>query len=493
MDIQDKKIHFPYDVQIILGGLMLFVTLLSIFVFSKQSLRLDEAQSLWQTSRSPLKILNIIAQDVHVPLYHLMLHYWQIFFGNAVATVRFFSLIFFVLSIPAIYLLGKITLGKKQGLFAATIFAISPFMNWYGNETRMYSLFTFAVILSNYFFIKLASDQNIENKVGNWITYLIVNMFGIYTHYFFLLALASQGVYLLFNKKRFHTDAIKRFFIVSSVLVIELIPWVWYVRKLNTISNSSPLLLPPTSVNVFNTFSNFLFGFQIDSINTILVSLWPLSIVLAFLALRKNNKISHHVIFFVITFIMPILVAFIFSVTIRPVYLSRYLILTLPSLYLLLSWISSTYPKYVERTFKIILVGIMLTTLFIQAVSVNTPVKENYHSASMYLEQMASSSDIIVISAPFTIYPMLYYYNGPAQLTTLPKWDRTGSVPSFDLRTLPAQIDTLKKNHTNLWLLLSYNQGYEMPLRLYFDTHFERLQAKTFSPGLTLYEYRLRY
>ena len=80
-------------------------------------------------------------------------------------------------------------------------------------------------------------------------------------------------------------------------------------------------------------------------------------------------------------------------------------------------------------------------------------------------------------------------------ITTLPIWDRfiVGSIPPFDPATLPAQVEQIKGDHQNLWLLLSYDQGYEEELRLYFDTHFQRLGEYDFSPGLRLYEYKLRY
>ena len=99
---------------LIISGLIVFVVAMSMLIFSHQSLRLDESQSLWQTSHTPTKILNIIAQDVHVPLYHFILHFWQLFFGNSVITGRVLSLIFFALSIPAVYFVGKRTFNKNR-------------------------------------------------------------------------------------------------------------------------------------------------------------------------------------------------------------------------------------------------------------------------------------------------------------------------------------------------------------------------------------------
>ena len=172
-------------IPIMITALIFFVFLLSVFFFQKQSLRLDEAQSLWQASYTPLKVINIVAQDVHVPLYHVILHFWQLFFGTEVHIARLLSLIFFISSIPVVYALGKLCYSKMTALFATVLFSISPFMNWYGNEIRMYSLFTFIVLLNQYFFVKIL--KNTSHRA--WVGFAISAIFGMYTHYFFFLTL----------------------------------------------------------------------------------------------------------------------------------------------------------------------------------------------------------------------------------------------------------------------------------------------------------------
>ena len=81
---------------------------LAYFFFFNQSLRLDESQSLWQTGRSAADILTIVAQDVHVPLYHEILHFWRIVVGDTVEYARLLSLLFYIASIPALYALGRL-------------------------------------------------------------------------------------------------------------------------------------------------------------------------------------------------------------------------------------------------------------------------------------------------------------------------------------------------------------------------------------------------
>lgn len=45
----------------------------------------------------------------------------------------------------------------------------------------------------------------------------------------------------------------------------------------------------------------------------------------------------------------------------------------------------------------------------------------------------------------------------------------------------------------NVYLLLSYDQGYEKNIKDYFDSHFQQISSQQFSHDLNLYVYRLRY
>jgi mannosyltransferase len=475
----------------ILSGLMLFVAAMSLVVFSHQSLRLDESQSLWQTSHTPTKILNIIAQDVHVPLYHFILHFWQLFLGNNVATGRMLSLIFFVISIPAVYFVGKRTFDQRIGIFAATLLAVSPFMNWYGNEIRMYSLLTLMTILSQYFFIMIYKTHDRDA----WVGYFLVNIFGIFTHYFFFFVLIVQVIFFFMYRHLFPRKSLRKFILIAVILFITFAPWLYYVHSLGSASNETPSLVAPTSVNVFNSFSQFIFGFQNDHLNTILVSLWPLTVLLGFLALRENKKVTPDAVYMLLSIIIPVTAAFVISVTLIPLFVSRYLILTIPSLYLFIGWVFSTYPETLRKVLTALLIFGMLAGLVVEAYSPSAPVKEDYRSAATYLNTNAQAQDVIILSAPFTVYPVEYYYKGPAEIATLPMWNRfiTGPIPPFTDAKLPLEVNMLKASHEKAYVLLSYNQGYEEKIRLYMDTHFQRLETKNFSTDLTLYVYKLRY
>jgi mannosyltransferase len=471
--------------------MMGFIVLVSYFFYLNEGLRLDEAQSLYQTAKNPQALIHLVAKDVHVPLYHLALHFWQFFFGYSIEAGRLMSLLFFLLTVPAMYLLGSFLHNRMTGLFASLLLAVSPFMHWFGNEIRMYSLLALLTVLNQYFFLRIFKSPS-RNM---WIGYFLTALLAVYTHYFFFFAILAQAVFLIMNKKYLKAGIFKAFLLVGGVVSASVLPWVYYVYSLGGASEMRPAILPPTSIDLFNTFSHFVFGFQSDALNTLLLSLWPLAVLFIFFALRRDQKITPEIKFLLTAVLVPIVALFLLSFVYRPLYLTRYLIITLPAFYLFIVWVLSVYSPGMSRFFKLTLVVLMTATLGVQALAGDTPVRENYRDAAKYLEENASYRDVIVLSAPFTVFPFEYYYNGHTQISTVPIWNpyQEDPIPPFSIEGLPEDLEMIKGSHQNLWLLLSFDQGYEEDLRLYMDQNYQRTESVQFSPGLTLYAYKLRY
>jgi mannosyltransferase len=309
-------------------------------------------------------------------------------------------------------------------------------MNWYGSEIRMYTLFTFVTILNQYFFIRVFKKPS--DHV--WVGYAATVLLGVFTHYFFFLNLSAQVVFYFTRRSIFPRESLRRFIITALLVGVAFTPWILYVAKLGEVVSQEPHLTTPTAVNLFSTFSQFLFGFQDDHLNTFFLSLWPITIGLGLLTLRRT-RIAPETEYFLSTILISIGVAFIVSF-IQPIFVSRYMIFTIPSLYLLLSSIFSVYPERIAIWARALLVGVMAFSLILEITNPSSPVKEDYRGAVAYLTNNAKPQDVVVVSAPFTIYPVEYYYRGAAPLFTLPLWDRYayGPIPAFSSTTMPQEV-----------------------------------------------------
>ena len=225
------------------------------------------------------------------------------------------------------------------------------------------------------------------------------------------------------------------------------------------------------------------------------MSSWPIAVILALVALGRRQRFSPQTEYFGLTVLVSFSVAFVVSYLIAPVFLSRYLAFTLPSFYLLVISLFSMYARRFRVAAQWSLAALMLLALGIQIANPDAPIKERYADAVTYLSNNATAQDIILVSAPFTIYPVQYYYRGAAPLSTLPFWNQYefGPIPPFNAEELPAQVKNATRNYQNVYLLLSYDQGYEESVQNYFDSHYQRIGEKNFSEGLNAYVYRLRY
>ena len=110
----------------------------------------DEAFSMTLAKKPFFEIIQGAIQDVHPPLYYMVLH----LFSQNEASMLAFSAICGVGVVFGVYLLGKTIFCKKTGIIAALLTAISPYYLQSSNEIRSYSFFAFLTVLSTYFYFK---------------------------------------------------------------------------------------------------------------------------------------------------------------------------------------------------------------------------------------------------------------------------------------------------------------------------------------------------
>lgn len=472
--------------------LIIFLALISLIISIPliyfNSIRLDEAQSIWQVSHSIPEILDIVGRDVHVPLYHIILHFWQGIFDNSIISARYLSLLISIISIPLVYILASKIYNKKIALMTTIVFVLSPFISWYANEARMYSLLLLLAVLNSIFFINILKGSGLMS----WIGFIITAILGIYTHYFYWLFLLSNALFYIVNYKKFSKKLLLQFISTGIILILSIIPWIYYVITLGSAANTKPILQSPTSIDFFNVFSQYIFGFQPDIINSIILSSWPVIVIIIFTSLQRKLKYSVFTTFVIFQILIPIGLAFIMSY-LRPIFLSRYLIITALFLYMYLVYIIETY--FIKQSlilYTILILGIG-SSLLLQITSPYTPTKENFENMSIYLTAKATARDVIVLSAPFIIYPFEYYYQGIASVETFPMWDRSkvSSIPPFDNSKIEDQVNKIKDGHQYMYIILSYDQGYEKEFKTYLDNNFEKLSEREFSSDLTLYQYKI--
>lgn len=480
---------------------------ISVYTLFRQSIRLDEAQSLWVSSKSVPAIIQYVIKDVHVPLYEVILHFWMILFGANIIAARALSLLFFLLSLPILYLIAKKSSDRDVALLTVALYCLSPFILWYSFEARMYTLFILAACLSHFYFLKMIRSRGNRGEVG----YFFSTLCGLYTHYFFLLLLFTQGIYFTFlmyrRYKKYYPGQTRQFierqkreivaFLSPVVLaLLFFLPWVGYFVLQGLAANTQPLIPEATIYDLFQTIVNFLFGFPSQILQSVLVALWPLAVIPIFFLFseRKIKTKVRNILYFILVTVLPVAILFLVSY-VKPVFLARYLIFVTPSFFFLLAWVLFHISKQLSAVILGAFTLVMFVFVLVQNISAATPVKENYQAVAKYLDEHVTPSDLVAITSPFTIYPIEYYYHAPVQIVTIPKWDvySVGSIPPYTTPEFSKDMKQYAKTYENIYVVLSYDQGYQHKITTFLDTHYQRLFEKKFSSGLQLREYKLRY
>ncbi len=101
---------------------------------------IDEAISVGVSSHGFFDIPSVLRLDGSPPLYYLLLHLWMQAFGSTETATHALSLVFAILIVPAAHWVGRSLWGARTGWVAAILAAVSPYLTYYAQETRMYSM-----------------------------------------------------------------------------------------------------------------------------------------------------------------------------------------------------------------------------------------------------------------------------------------------------------------------------------------------------------------
>jgi hypothetical protein len=109
---------------------------------------IDEGLSVGIAQHPLGDIPGLLRQDGSPPLYYLLLAVWIRIAGHGEADTHVLSVAFALLCIPVAYLAGRALFGTATGWWAAGLAATSPFLTFYAQETRMYTLVALLSLLA---------------------------------------------------------------------------------------------------------------------------------------------------------------------------------------------------------------------------------------------------------------------------------------------------------------------------------------------------------
>ena len=132
------------------------------------------------------------------PLYYALAWLWAKVFGAGEAGLRSFSAVLGVATIPVVWLTARELFSERAALVAAALAAVNPYLVWYSQEARSYSLLAFLCALSLLLFARALR----EPRGRTFAAWAGVAVLAVLTHYFAVFLLIPEIGWLVYATRR---------------------------------------------------------------------------------------------------------------------------------------------------------------------------------------------------------------------------------------------------------------------------------------------------
>ncbi len=302
---------------IIFGLILVVYILLRMWNLTASCLWFDEIFSVHAATLPWQSLFWFVAQDlIHPPLFYALLKIWISVGGESPFWLRFFPVLFSILSvIPFLLLCRQFNLSSLSIALALTFFAVNGSLIKYAQEVRMYSLLLCFALLSMWVFVRFL------NTGKGFLFLIIINILLVYTHYFGWLIIASEVFAVVILAR----ERLKQILLMLFISFLSFIPWIfalWQATKINAnVGQNIGWMTKPDLPTIFQFIFDLFEPIYFEQSNTdepaIFLITLPILLVgiiafgLYFAAWESQNKVEKRNFSLLLIFTFaPILLAF---------------------------------------------------------------------------------------------------------------------------------------------------------------------------------------
>ena len=171
---------------------------LRLGTLDRQSFWFDELVTVSLLHRGFADMLGQIPHSEATPyLYYVLAWPWTRLFGFGEVGLRSLSAVAGAAIVPVAYGAAAALVSRRAGVIAAALVAANPFLVWYAQEARAYSLFAFFAALTVLFFARALRGRR-RSLIG-WAT---AASLALSTHYFAIFLVAPEAAWLLLRLRQ---------------------------------------------------------------------------------------------------------------------------------------------------------------------------------------------------------------------------------------------------------------------------------------------------
>jgi len=451
----------------LLAAIILSGALLRLLRLDWQDVWLDEAFSLHIASLSWSATLAAIQQDVHPPLFYLLLHGWIAWLGDSAYALRLLSAFTGVLTLPALYALGRaLRLERSWSLLLTFLLATAYFPIRFAQETRSFSLLLLLALLSMLCFVRWLARRNTWDFLG----VLLLTVALVYTHYYGFFVPVVQTAWLAWRAPR-QRAWLAPWTLLLGVLALAFWPWLAVVKQqaltLRAVTHQAPSSLT-TIVELLYRFGGRSF---------LLAGLCCLLIALSLRATRaaapagppsrRSPAALTHAGLLWLWLILPVLMPLLLT-NLAATFTYRNAIISVPAFWLL---VVAGWRQVRARRVRGVLLALILTLSLPGLMRYYVePDKEQWRAVVAWIAQYAQPGDLLLFDNGPTRQPFDY-----AARAAPATWAQE-TFPNFE-GDPDAVIRRYARRYPRVWLIATVYGEARLDWRLGLLTPYYRLQG----------------
>jgi 4-amino-4-deoxy-L-arabinose transferase-like glycosyltransferase len=376
-------------------------------------------------------------------------------FGSSEGYIRLLSVLPSLVAIPAIFVLGRRMFDSRVGLMASFLLALNAYDIRYAQEARSYSLCPLLCILSSIYFLRCLEDRSRSSRIGHVLT----SALAAYAHFFAGFVVVAQWLSLrLLDREDLEQEMRKNW----RQFALAVAPIALYIVTTGT---GVIRWIPRPGLSSLKDCALFLTGnggipLALGFLAACVGALTP-----AFRAdlVRRISWDTWRYRYLLLWLVFPIVFIFVVS-QVKPFFLIRYFIFTLPALVLLAA---SGLARLRSRW---LLAGALLffAAFSLRGVSAFYErdfdiAREDWRPAARYLLSHTEAGDVILFHQPIARMPY-EYYRGRIPAAAYPKviypehGDRMTYRDFYAGRVSDNFLESVPGQYPRVWVALAYNE-----------------------------------
>ena len=238
---------------VVLGSLVVVAALLRFYRLGHQGFWFDEGNTAQEVHFTVGQMLTLLKHyESTPPLYYGIAWVWSRIFGDTEVGLRSLSALLGVLTVPVAYAAARKLVSPRAGLIAAALVTFNPYLIWYSQEARAYSL---VVLLIGAGLVAFAyANSNPTGRV--MAAWAILSGLALTTEYYAFLVVLPQALWLIWAHRRR-----REVWLGLAGLALWTAPLLWFAVSQNATGHASWIAPLPLGPRVGQIVPQFLAGY----------------------------------------------------------------------------------------------------------------------------------------------------------------------------------------------------------------------------------------